>query len=111
MAKAFSKRTKLLGPSFVAVGLLLFVIAYQDFRRLQKERAELGEAYELLVSSDLYTPRPSRLLGPTFLLFGGLGFATTGSAIIDRRNLRRKNDRAEHSLSVQEITKPNDVDV
>ena len=111
MATGFRKRTKILGVAFVAAGLFLFVIGYKDYRRLEKERAELGESYEMLVSSDLYTPRPSRVFGPTFLLLGGLGLAAIGSATIDRRDLRRKNDRAKTSLLAQEVPKPNDVDV
>src|SRR5215831_2713827 len=93
-----SNRTKILGITLAACGLLLFLIGYKDYRRFQTERAELGSAYEMLVESDLYTPRTSRLFKSTLLVVGGLGLATLGSAIIDQRRFRGGISRDDPSL-------------
>jgi hypothetical protein len=92
MAVIFGKRTKGMGIVLLACALFLLAIGYRDIRRLQRERAELGEAYNMLLSSDLYSPRLSPIWRPTCLLFGVLGLATIGSAMIDRRELRQANE-------------------
>ncbi len=84
------KRTRALGIILAACGLFLFAVGYLDYRRLEKERAQMGEAYEMLVGSDLYTQRTSRLFKTTFLVFGVTGLATLGPAIIDVRESRFK---------------------
>jgi hypothetical protein len=86
-----SKRSRALGIILAACGLFLFAVGYLDYRRIEKERAEMGAAYEMLVSTDLYTPRTSLLFKTAFLLVGFTGLATLGSAIIDARESRRKN--------------------
>jgi hypothetical protein len=84
------KRTRALGIILAACGLVLFAFGYLDYRRIEKERVQMGDAYETLVSSDLYTPRTSRLFKTAFFAVGFTGLATLGSAIIDVRESRRK---------------------
>jgi hypothetical protein len=84
------RRTRALGIILATCGLFLFAIGYLDHRRFEKERVQMGAAYEMLVSSDLYTPRTSRLFKTAFLVLGFTGLATLGSAIIDVRESRRK---------------------
>jgi hypothetical protein len=86
----FSKRTRILGIILATFGLLLFAVGYKDYRRLEKERAQMGKAYEMLVSTDLYTPRTSGLFKAVFLMFGATSFATLGSAIIEMRKSHRQ---------------------
>jgi hypothetical protein len=83
------KRTRALGIILATCGLFLFAAGYLDYRRLEKERVQMGDSYEMLVRSDLYTPRTSRLFKTTFVVLGFSGLATLGSAIIDVRESRR----------------------
>ena len=85
-----SKRSRALGIILVAYGVFLFAVGYLDYRRLEREHVQMGDAYEMLVNSDLYTPRTSRLFKTAFLMLGVTGLATLGSAIIDVRESRRK---------------------
>ncbi len=79
------KRTRILGTILACCGYCLFAVGYKDYRRLEKERAEMGSAYEMMVGSDLYKPRTSRLFKVVFLICGAMSIATIGSAIIGRR--------------------------
>jgi hypothetical protein len=85
-----SKRTQKLGIILAVCGLFLLAVGYPDYRRLEEERAQMRDTYEMLVRSDLYTPRTSRLSKTAFLVFGVTGLATLGSGIIDLREFRRK---------------------
>jgi hypothetical protein len=85
-----SKRTQKLGIILAVCGLFLLAVGYSDYRRLEEERAQMRNTYEMLVRSDLYTPRTSRLSKTAFLVFGVTGLATLGSGIVDLREFRRK---------------------
>ena len=67
------KPTRTLGVILAACGLFLFAVRYLDYRRLEEDRAEMGDAYEVLVHSDLCMPRTSRLFKTAFLGFGVTG--------------------------------------
>ena len=85
-----SKRTRILGITLLASAALSFALGYKDYRRLEKERGEMGSAYEMLVASDLYRPRTSPLFKVAFLVFGATSITTVGSAIIDVGVQRKK---------------------
>ena len=52
-----SRRTLALGIILATCGLFLFAVGYLDYRRLEKERAQMGTAYEMLVGSDFKQAR------------------------------------------------------
>jgi hypothetical protein len=60
MIHHLSKRTRALGIILAACGLFLVAVGYLDYRRLEKERSQIGAAYEILVASETYIPREHR---------------------------------------------------
>ena len=70
--------------------IVVIASGYKVFRWLEKEHAQMGKAYGVLINSDIYTPRPSIIFKALFFMFGATGLATFGSGIVDVRRSRRQ---------------------